>query len=315
MIDLRLGYLVFDVRDLPAWREFCGGMLGLPAPLENSDGSIGWAIDEAAQRLIAREDGRDDIAAVGLDCGTADGLAATLSRLHDAKTAVRRASAELRRARRVQDLYVTEDADGNSVELFRGLERAEAPFRSDAFAAGFRTGEAGMGHAVLVSRDLEAMERFYVGVLGLGVTERLQTQVGPIGIRGVFLHCNRRHHSLALFDLPSTKRLHHFMLQANAHMDVGLALERARARRVPLSLDLGQHPAPDGTFSFYGVTPSGFDFEIGAGSGEIAPQQWQEVRTQKTSSWGHRPQWRLKWRMAAAMLGQWLRGRQEAAPT
>ena len=169
-----------------------------------------------------------------------------------------------------------------------------------------------MGHAVLVSRDLEAMERFYAGALGFGVTERLETRVGPITVRGVFLHCNARHHSLALFDLPSARRLHHFMLQANAHMDVGRAFERARERKVPLSLDLGQHPAPDGTFSFYGMTPSGFDFEVGAGSGEIEPQAWSVVRTTQTSSWGHKPQWRLKWRMVSALVSQRLRRRAAA---
>ena len=55
---------------------------------------------------------------------------------------------------------------------------------------------------------------FYVEVLGFGVTERLLTRAGPLTVRGTFLHCNRRHHSIALFDLPIAKRLHHFMLEA-----------------------------------------------------------------------------------------------------
>jgi 2,3-dihydroxybiphenyl 1,2-dioxygenase len=300
-MDLQLGYLVFGVRDLPAWRDFCGGMLGLPAPLANADGSIGWRTDDAAQRLVVVHDDRDDLLALGLDCGAAAGLAAALSRLREAGVPVACAPEGLRAARRVAELWLAQDPAGNAVELFRDMERAAAPFHSEAFPSGFRTGEAGLGHAVLVSAQLAAMEHFYVDVLGFGVTERLATRAGPIAVRGTFLHCNPRHHSIALFDLPSGKRLHHFMLQANAHMDVGVAFERARARKVPLALDLGQHPAPDGTFSFYGITPSGFDFEIGAGSGEIAPHQWQPVRTQRTSSWGHRPQWRLKWRMVAAL--------------
>jgi biphenyl-2,3-diol 1,2-dioxygenase len=155
-----------------------------------------------------------------------------------------------------------------------------------------------MGHAVLVARDLAAMERFYVGLLGFGVTERLATKVGPVNLRGTFLHCNRRHHSLALFELPLRQRLHHFMLQANDFADVGRAFERARTLRVPLSLGLGQHPAPDATFSFYGATPSGFDFEIGAGSHAIEPAGWEAMRTGVTSSWGHKPRLRLQLRMA-----------------
>lgn len=55
---------------------------------------------------------------------------------------------------------------------------------------------------------------------------------------------------------------------------------------VPLTLGLGQHPDPDGTFSFYGQTPSGFDFEIGAGGREIELDGWQERAADKTSAWG-----------------------------
>ena len=66
--------------------------------------------------------------------------------------------------------------------------------------------------------------------------------------------------------------------------------------RVPISLDIGQHPQPDGTFSFYGTTPSGFDFEVGAAAGTIEPATWQAVKTGSTSSWGHKPRLRLKLR-------------------
>lgn len=155
---------------------------------------------------------------------------------------------------------------------------------------------------MLVSRRLEAMERFYVDLLGFAVSERLDTKVGPIHMRGTFLHCNRRHHSLALFDLPLRKRLHHFMLQANAPADVGIAFERTGRNGVPLSLGLGQHPDPDGTFSFYGQTPSGFDFEIGAGGGEIDPDGWQELKADITSSWGHKPRLRLRLKMVKELV-------------
>jgi catechol-2,3-dioxygenase len=83
-----------------------------------------------------------------------------------------------------------------------------------AVSSRLRNRRVGLGHAVLVAHDLPPMEAFYAGILGFGVTERRATRVGPIDFRGVFLHCNQRHHSLALFDLPLRRRLHHFMLQA-----------------------------------------------------------------------------------------------------
>ena len=301
--ELRLGYLVFGVRSMPAWTDFCTRMLGLPPPSRNDDGSVGWRLDDAAQRLVVTEDGADDLVAFGIEAASDWALDAAIGRLRAAGHEVGAADPALARARRVRRVHVTRDPAGNAVELFAAPEAAPEPFRSDAFPRGFVTGALGMGHLALAHDDLEAMEDFY-GAMGFAATERLHTKVGPLEIRGTFLHCNRRHHSLALFRLPSSKRVHHFMLQAQDHMDVGRAYERARALGVPPSLTLGQHPDPDGTFSFYAATPSGFDFEIGAGSRLIEPSGWAAERTTATSSWGHQPTWRLKLRLLRALLSR-----------
>lgn len=299
---IRLGYLVFSVRKPQRWDAFCQTMLGLPSPALNDDGSKGYRIDQASQRLIVTEGKADDLAALGLECSGDAALDQLLLRLSRAGIDAQQADESLRRARRVSRLYRTFDPEGNAVELFTGLEQADQPFASEAFPGGFRTGDLGLGHAVLVSHRLPDMERFYVETLGFGVSERLDTRVGPMTVKGSFLHCNRRHHSLALFDMPVRKRLHHFMLQANTLADVGVAFERAKRNKVPLSLELGQHPAPDSTFSFYGATPSGFDFEIGAGGNEINPEDWQAQKTDVTSVWGHKPRLRLQLKMAAGMV-------------
>ena len=300
---LKLGYLAFAVRRPARWNAFCRTMLGLPEPVTNLDGSLGYALDgEVRQRLIVAEGKADDLAAIGLDCTDDAGLDALLGRLAALGLATERAPSSLGNARRVARLHLLSDPMGNRVELHAGAEANDKPFASVEMPGGYRTGSLGMGHAVLVSRDLEAMERFYVDGLGFGVSERLAAKVGPIQVRGTFLHCNRRHHSLALFDLPLRKRLHHFMLQAERLADVGAAFERAQRTKVPLSLELGQHPDPDGTFSFYGRTPSGFDFEIGAGGQEIEPAGWREHTTDITSVWGHKPKLGLQLRMAKELV-------------
>jgi 2,3-dihydroxybiphenyl 1,2-dioxygenase len=305
---LRLAYLVVEARRPARWARFCDAMLGLPEPVDNLDGSRGWRIDSAAQRLIVREGRADDLAALGFDCGDEGQLDALLARLRQRGIAVTDGDAQARAARRVRRLHRLQDPAGNVIELVVGPAQAGERFVSAAVPGGYRAGELGLGHAALVAHDLAAMERFYVEALGFGVSERLAARAGPIEVRGVFLHCNVRHHSLALMDLPLRKRLHHFMLQVNDWRDVGLAYERARREKVPLSLDLGQHPDPDGTFSFYGITPSGFDFEIGGGGRDIDPAQWQVLRADVTSTWGHRPQWRTQLRIATGLVGRLWRG-------
>lgn len=309
MPRLSLAYLVFEVRKPAQWNAFFQSMLGLPAPLKHADGSTGWRTDNAAQRLLLQQGPRDDLAAAGWECADTETLSGLVARLRAAGHVVRPASDAEREQRRVQQLWQLEDPQGTSVELCVGLEPAQQPFASDAFPDGFRTGALGLGHVVLVTDDLPAMEHFYGDLLGFSVTERLKTKVGPIDIQGTFMHCNRRHHSLALFDMPSPKRLHHFMLQAQSMRDVGRAHDRARALKLPLNLGLGQHPAPDNTFSFYGDTPSGFEFEIGACTEEIEPAGWRTMHTSSTSAWGHAPQLHLKRKMLRAVLSRLFRRR------
>lgn len=305
--SIKLGYLALEVRKPHQWHRFCETILGLPEPVRNADGSIGYRVDEVSQRLIVSEGNSDDLAALGIECSDDLVLDAILKRIEGAGIPVQAASDGMCRNRRVRRLHRLSDPAGNAVELYVGPEAAAAPFSSPLYQGGFRTGDAGLGHVVLNSPLSQSMERFYVDALGFGVTERLATRIGPMAVCGTFLHCNRRHHSIALFDLPIGKRLHHFMLQANELHDVGRAFERAERASLPMSLGLGQHPDPDGTFSFYGSTPSGFDFEIGAGSKEIDPTGWKPLQTDVTSAWGHKPRLRLRLKMAGGFLGRALR--------
>lgn len=281
-------YLALNVRSLDRWRAFAQDMLGLMRAGPNADGSEGFRLDAAAQRVILVPGRADDLEALGFEVADANALGQLAQRLRAAGVRAAWGEADALAARRVGALLALSDPEGNRIELVSGVQAAPAPLASER-AERFRSDDTGFGHAVLVARDLPRLERFYVDTLGFRVSERLATKVGPIHVRGVFLHCNRRHHSLALMALPHSKRLHHFMLEAGSVTDVVRAHDRALRLGVPLSLGLGQHPAPDGTVSFYGRTPSGFDFELGAGGAQIDPDRWQSSEQSVTSTWGHRP--------------------------
>lgn len=307
---MKLGYLLIETARPERWRGFADTLFGPGERAENHDGSFGIRLDAAAQRLIVRPGQRDDLAALGFECTDDAELDALAERLTARGARVEAADAVTLRARRVRRLIACTDPAGNRVELATALEQDARPLACPAFPGGFHANETGFGHAVLVASDLTPLEDFYVDMLGLKVTERLATRLGPLYVKGTFLHCNARHHTLALMNLPVPKRLHHFMIQAREIRDVGRAYERVKAAKVPLSLGLGQHPDPDGTFSFYGQTPSGFDFEIGAAGREIIPEGWQEGRIDTASTWGHAPTLRLR----LAMMRELIASRFRASP-
>jgi biphenyl-2,3-diol 1,2-dioxygenase len=110
---------------------------------------------------------------------------------------------------------------------------------------------------------------------------------GAVFVELVFLHCNPRHHTLALVPGPMPKRLNHLMLQVDSMDDVGLAHDRAGRLGVRISDGLGRH-TNDHMFSFYADTPSGFQVEFGWG-GRTIDSNWTVVRHKAQRIWGHRP--------------------------
>jgi biphenyl-2,3-diol 1,2-dioxygenase len=303
MADMSLGYLVFEVTKPAAWRDFAIAHLGCQIAEQAGGEVCALQIDEKAYRLLLRQGKADDLVALGWAMPDEAALEALATRLATAGISTETFGAEDLASRQVMAGLRFRDPMGLVNEAVVGQPDTATPFASNAMPGGFITGEFGLGHAVLATgRKAAAMEDFYLRVVGLNLTERIDTKIGPIKVDGAFLHCNRRHHSLALIAIPSRKRLLHFMLQAAQLRDVGMALERARAAGIRPSLDLGQHPDPDGTVSFYAPTPSGFDFEIGAGSGAIDPATHRTEVKHATSDWGHKPSLRMQLRGAMDMI-------------
>jgi 2,3-dihydroxybiphenyl 1,2-dioxygenase len=284
----QLGYLGLEVSDIGAWRRFATELLGLAVGTPRPDGALPLRMDDHDGRILLHAGATDDVAFVGWEVADGAALDAMKDRLARAGVPVRSGSRAETAARGVQDMIVFEDPDGIRTEIHHGPVRGRHAFRSDRIASGFRTGDMGMGHVLINVRDCAATERFYRDVLGFRLSDYIDTEFMGNPLHAVFLHVNPRHHSLAFASLGMPKRLHHLMLEANAIDDVGATFYRAQDLGVPIALTLGRHPN-DGMLSFYGVTPSGFLFELGVDGREVDDRTW-EVRTHHAvSDWGHRP--------------------------
>ena len=295
-MDIRgLGYIGLHATDPDAWLNFGTRVCGLmparlcPGPdgaLEKSgdgrasDGTVRLKLDDRLWRLAVHPAKADGLAYLGLELATPDALREAGAELEDAGHEVSEGGAETAAARGVGALLEVDDPDGNRLELFAQPQR-DGEFVSPA-GAEFVTGNLGLGHIVLMSRDVDASLAFYLDVLGFRRSDLFRFAPGAAGH---FLHCNQRHHSLAVFPSPGEPGAHHMMLEMTQLDHVGRALDRAMRDEVPITASLGRHKN-DQNVSFYMRSPSGIQLEIGWG-GRTVGDDWVENEFCDGDTWGH----------------------------
>jgi extradiol dioxygenase len=278
-----LSYVGFVSPNADAWLEFGPEVLGLQVADRGSDGAVRLRVDDAAARIAVHPGERNDLAYLGWEVAGPAALEAAVESLEKSALVVRRGDAELARARSVSELAWFVDPFGFRHELSYGLLTRPSTFRPGRAMSGFVTGEAGLGHVVLILPDLAAAERFYLDVLGFRLSDRIDK-----GLSIRFLHCNERHHTLAFASVPGMVGMHHLMLEVASLDDVGTALDLCNARKLPLAMGLGRH-TNDFMTSFYVRSPSGFEIEYGWGGRVVDDATWEVRSYDAQSIWGHQP--------------------------
>lgn len=280
----QLGYVGFAVTDLAGWEAMATKVVGLPVSSRGDDGTLYLRMDEYHHRIIVHPGEADDIAYIGWQVPGPSELEALHGRLRDAGVETRRGTAEELAVRKVRGLVRFEDPAGYATEIFYGpLDRSHEPFVASRRMVGFKASQLGLGHVVLRVSDRDACERFYIDVLGLKLSDYGSGKL-------VFIHCNARHHSIALApadQIPGPRRIVHIMLEALSLDDLGTAMDLCEQHGVPVLEPLGKH-TNDFTVSFYLETPSKFGLEFGFDGREIDDATWEVRHYDKRSVWGHR---------------------------
>lgn len=284
----QLGYLGLEVSDLGAWRRFATEALGLEVGALRPGGALPLRMDGHQHRFLLHKGPANDVAYIGWELADGAALEVLCGRLDRARVPFRAGTATEAAERGVKQLIHFVDPNGIRVEICHGPSMGAVPFRPGKIRSGFHTGDQGMGHVLINARDCAETERFYRDVLSFALTDYVHSEAPDRPLHAVFLHVNPRHHSLAFAELPLSKRLHHFMLEANSVDDVGAAFYRCQDLGVPLQRGLGRHQN-DRMLSFYGYTPSGFCFEVGWGGRAVDDRTWEVQVYPGASDWGHHP--------------------------
>lgn len=277
-----LAYLGLGVSDDDRWVEFAVE-LGLQEGRRAGDARR-LRMDERTWRLALHRSGGNDILYAGFEVADAAAARALAERLESNGVAQRSLTPAEIAERGVAGGIVANDPHGLRLELVYGCAGAE-PF-TPRHVTGFVTGAGGLGHIVLSTSDPDLTTQFYQ-LIGFRTSDYIDLALGPQTLRITFLHCNKRHHTLALAPLPGSRRLDHLMLEVATPDDVIDAYNRMLLRGHSIKRHLGRH-SNDRMLSFYVTTPAGFDVEFGCQGVEI-DAEWQVKTYNAISLWGHQP--------------------------
>jgi 2,3-dihydroxybiphenyl 1,2-dioxygenase len=275
----QLGYVGIGASDVAAWEPFAQEILGLEVSEKLPDGTLLLRMDDYHYRIAIHPSGTDDLLYQGWQVEDERALHQIAEQVRAFGIEVAQGTPEEAAARRVKGLIRFPDPDGFQNEVFYGpLVNLTKPFRSPRNISGFVTGDQGLGHTNIFVKDVEQCVRFYRDALGMKMSDYIRSMA--------FLHCNPRHHSLAIGPGPRPKRAWHIMLQVQSIDDVGSTYYLCQEKGVPISVSLGRH-TNDLMISFYLTTPSGIDIEYGCGGRTVGPD-WQMIYYDSGGLWGHK---------------------------
>lgn len=288
---VRLGYVVIGSRRLAEWRRFLTEGIGLHLA-SDSAGELAFRMDGHARRLVVQQDDAEDITAVGWHVDDESVLEALLGRLAAKGVGAERVEGDAAASRGVAALHRFTGPKGLTLELFTRPAVDTAPL--DMLCSGFVTGDGGLGHLSLMSREPVRGAAFWRELFDARVSDVIEISAGGRAVLDVtFLRLNRRHHSVAIaatrkvaVDMYRT-RIQHLNLEAASLDDLSGAYERCRDLGYEFTRGIGQHPN-DRELSFYIMTPSGFELELGWDALTVEESAWEAGRTYHAmSTWGH----------------------------
>ncbi len=306
---ISLGYVVVESRRLPEWQRFAHQGLGVHADMAPG-GVLMLRVDEHQRRIMVRAGAAEDVVAIGWQLHDDAALQLLLVRLRSARIETHEVGGTEATERGVERFWTFVGPKRVRYEIFTRPLLTERAL--DMKATGFVTGDMGLGHFAMSTREPEATLRFFQTLFDARVSDTIEDTLNGVTLELTFLRINGRHHSMALAATrgkrmnPLRTAIHHLNLQAKSLDDVTEAYRRMRGMGLPIANAIGQHPN-DRELSFYVATPSGFEIELGWNPivvDEEAEARWKPGHYQGISLWGHFPEGLT----LGAKLGQMGRG-------
>ncbi|MBF6079254.1 VOC family protein [Nocardia beijingensis] len=289
---VHLGYLVVQSQRLSDWHRFGASAIGTHTDRLDTD-TLRLRLDDRACRFLIQRGAAEDVTALGWQVDDHETFDRVLARVADRGVPIEEGTAEQAVLRGVERLWRFPGPKGIATEIFTTAVTTPDPLRM--LSSGWVTGEAGMGHVAIVSREPEAMHAYYRTLFDSRLSDFIDENISGLTMKIRFLRVNERHHSIAIANIRGVKldpirtRVQHVNIQSATLDDMLAAYGRVTDLGFRMAWSVGQH-TNDRELSFYCVTPSGFELEVGWNPLVLTPDveaAWTPSTHQGISIWGH----------------------------
>ncbi|OBF50876.1 extradiol ring-cleavage dioxygenase [Mycobacterium sp. 852002-53434_SCH5985345] len=290
---VHLGYVVIETQKFGDWRRFGREAIGMHCDDGTTD-AMRFRLDDNECRFLLQRGPAEDVAAVGWQLDDHDAFDTVLARVTQHGVPVAEGTDEEAALRGVERLVRFPGPNGLTQEVFTRARPGIAPLRMVA-SGGFVTGAAGLGHVAVATTKPHQLRGYYDTVLDARLSDYIDETISGLRFKIRFLRFNERHHTVAIASVnrlrlnPIRTRVQHVNVQVAELDDMAAAYQRVKQLGFRMALGVGQH-TNDKELSFYAVTPSGFEWEVGWNPIVVDEATWEPTTHQGISIWGHTPE-------------------------
>ncbi|MET8778858.1 VOC family protein [Nocardia sp. NPDC004654] len=289
---VHLGYIAVQSQRLTDWDRFGALAIGMHVDRLDAD-TLRFRLDDRSCRFLIERGPVEDVTALGWQIDDHETFDRIIARVADRGVPIEEGTADEAALRGVERLWRFPGPKGIATEIFTALVTTPEPLRM--LSSGWVTGEAGMGHVAIVSREPESLRGYYHTVFDSRLSDYIDENVSGLMMKIRFLRVNERHHSIAIANVRGVKidpirtRVQHINIQSATLDDMLASFQRVTDLGFRMAWSVGQH-TNDRELSYYCVTPSGFELEVGWNPIVITPEReatWEPSTYQGISIWGH----------------------------
>lgn len=290
---VQLGYVVIETQRFGDWRRFGRDAIGMHLDDAASD-ALRFRLDDNACRFLLRRGPAEDVTALGWHVDDHDAFDTVLARVKRHGVPVTEGTEDEAALRGVERLVRFPGPNGLAQEVFTRAHPAAAPLHLAA-GGGFVTGAAGLGHVAVTTTKPDQLHGYYAAAFDARLSDYIDETISGLKFKIRFLRVNERHHTVAIAAVnrlrlnPIRTRVQHVNVQVAELEDMTAAYRRVRQLGFRMALGVGQH-TNDKELSFYAVTPSGFEWELGWNPIVVDEATWEPTTYQGISIWGHTPE-------------------------